>query len=212
MRGTIDDDVRQLLERIETAAAGLVASQPPPDGSVNGRNPAFQIIEDAGHAIYGTSALVAAESLASCARVIEQMAERAQLDLLVAARHRERARKLTELVRTGAGEMRNMLRLELEHSSDEAQWLALEWRQRATEVLEAAIEVEPEPVAAAAEASATPASTAEASNEEPEFDFTGDASADVVIEELDADALEEIEEIVAVEAVAGDARLGGEAA
>jgi chemosensory pili system protein ChpA (sensor histidine kinase/response regulator) len=212
VRGTIGNDVTQFLERIETAAAALAASQPSPvDGSKNGNNPAFQIIEEAGHAIYGTSALVAAESLATCARLIERMAERAQLDLRAAARHSERARKITELVRVGAKEMRTMLSLELDHCGEEAQWLALAWRQRASELLDATLEPEPEsngPAESAVSAvrgSVARDLTSEARGDESpseRFDSAKDAVVEISVEEFDIEAFE-IEEID-VGAVADD--------
>lgn len=126
VRDTIRRDVQRLLSCIIDDAAELLNAQ---RGSGLGAWEArLQEIGEAGHALFGTTALVAAESLSSSAALIEQLAARAEHELARAERHRQRASHIVALCAEGAQEMRAMLDLELEHRSEEAQLIALAWQ------------------------------------------------------------------------------------
>ncbi|HEY2516305.1 MAG TPA: Hpt domain-containing protein [Polyangiaceae bacterium] len=137
VRDTIRADITRLLARIEETARGFARHPDPPTGESAGEGEAqsFQAIGDCGHAIFGTSALVEAESLASSARCLEKLAARGEEEARLAALHLSRARRLAEVAALGAGEMRQMLELELQRRGDEAQWSSLEWQGRADEAL-----------------------------------------------------------------------------
>jgi chemosensory pili system protein ChpA (sensor histidine kinase/response regulator) len=149
VRETLTGDVSRFLATIEATASELVDVCVP-------LGPSFRSIEDAGHAIYGTSSLVSAASLATSAHLLEDLAERGQRELALAAEHAERARRIAEAVRDGAVEMRSMLELELDHRCDDAQWLAMSWQEKAQGLLDAAH------AAAAAARSVAPAAVASA--------------------------------------------------
>ncbi len=133
VRETMTADVTAFLTRIEEASIRLSdATTPHPSGQPA---PSFRAIEDAGHAIYGTSSLVGADSLAVSAKLIEELAVCGQEALELAAHHAERARRIASLALSGAAEMRGMLDLELDRRGDDAQWLAIDWQGRAQAVL-----------------------------------------------------------------------------
>jgi chemotaxis protein histidine kinase CheA/ActR/RegA family two-component response regulator len=135
VRGTLTTDITRFLGRIETTAREL--SELAVD-NVAEAIPMFQTIGDNGHAIFGTTSLVSAESLSSSAMMMERMALLGRDDLARAARHLERARKIAEVLSAGAGEMLAMLSLELDDRPIEATKIAAGWRSRAEETLAAA--------------------------------------------------------------------------
>lgn len=127
VRDTIRVDVQRLLGCIIDDAAELLgAAQSAGNGS--GVELRLREMGEAGHALFGTTALVAAESLSSSAALIEKLAERAEHELAEAEKHRRRALHIIAQCAEGAQEMRAMLELELEHKSEEAQLIALAWQ------------------------------------------------------------------------------------
>ena len=158
VRETLTADITRFLTRIEETAVSLAGMPAASDTAEAG---AFRFIEEAGHAMYGTSSLVSAESLASSAKLLEGLAEQGQRELAAAAVHAERARRIAQVVKEGAVEMRTMLDLELEHRGDDAQWIALDWQERANAMLGAATAIE-----SAVRASLAPAAPVVASSEE----------------------------------------------
>ena len=141
VRETMTADVRAFLTKIEQASTLLSDAYPPP---LPGQSaPSFRAIEEAGHAIYGTSSLVGADSLATSAKLVEELAIRGQEMLELAAHYGERARRIASLAATGAGEMRGMLDLELDKRGDDAQWLAIDWQGQAQTALVEADDARP---------------------------------------------------------------------
>lgn len=132
VRETMRADVCRFLSCIDDDASQLLSAS---IASGDGTNLRLREIGEAGHAIFGTSALVAAESLAASAALIEKLAERAEQELQEAERHRERARLVVALCAEGAQEMRAMLDLELDHQTEEAQLIALAWQRKAEDRL-----------------------------------------------------------------------------
>ena len=124
VRDTLQADITRLLARIEESAH-VLADVPEPPSLEEG--PSFRAIGDHGHAVYGTCALVDAESLAIAARCLEKVAARGEEEVRLAAAHLAVARKLAAIATQGASGMREMLGLELERRGDEAQWIALAW-------------------------------------------------------------------------------------
>src|SRR5262245_42398815 len=119
VRDTIGTDITRFLDRIEMTASELAEPRPPFLAAVS-----FEAAGDAGHAIYGTSSLVGAESLASSAKLVERLAEHGQHELSLALKHLDRAKDIAIALRQGAGEMRTMLGLELDHQRDDSGWIA----------------------------------------------------------------------------------------
>jgi len=129
VRETFTRDIDGRLTSIEAAARTLVAALPakasePPGGA------AFSRLEDDFHTIYGTTMLVGAESLASCAEQLERLARAGEQALRELEFHRLRARKIAELCLETAHQMRPMLELELAHRREEAQKKSDAFRHR----------------------------------------------------------------------------------
>jgi chemosensory pili system protein ChpA (sensor histidine kinase/response regulator) len=142
VRDTISTDMTRFIDRIERAAATLEDPHVLRDA---GEAPAFQVIGDSGHAMYGTSALVGAESLANTASMIQHLAEDGKHELALAIKHYTRARELALAASSGAGEMRTMLGLELDHQRDDALWIAREWQKQADDLLARLTDFPPQP-------------------------------------------------------------------
>lgn len=134
VRPTLAKDFALLLDRIEENARDITVEVPPSFREGDTWAP-FAVMGEAGHAIYGTSALVGAESLSSSARLLEELAEQGARALALATKHMARARTIAEGVAAGAMEMRAMLELELAHRGDEAEWHALTWQEQARSLL-----------------------------------------------------------------------------
>lgn len=130
VRETLTTDLTRFLARIDATAEELVeATRPPrPDAT-------FRVLEDAGHAIYGTTALVGATSLSGSARLLETLAQRGEEEFTKALEHAARAHEIAALIRAGGKEMSEMLEHELDRRSDDAQWIAMDWQQRADALL-----------------------------------------------------------------------------
>src|SRR4051812_37260488 len=105
VRATITKDINLLLEQIEKNARDVVGTPSAPLRDRLVTWAPFKVMEEAGHAIYGTSALVSAESLASSARLVEELAEEGARELALAVKHMDRARTIAEGVAAGAAEM-----------------------------------------------------------------------------------------------------------
>jgi chemosensory pili system protein ChpA (sensor histidine kinase/response regulator) len=138
VRDTFGADIAGLLGRIEDRTRAILALPRLEAGAEPGSGSPFDALADAGHALYGTSSLVAAESLSSSAALLEQLAARGRDELATAERSAQVARSIATLLADGAREMRAMLALELEHRGDDAQWVAMEWQERAAALVLAA--------------------------------------------------------------------------
>jgi chemosensory pili system protein ChpA (sensor histidine kinase/response regulator) len=139
-RFSIDDvresfaaDMGAKIARIANAGAALVASgslavpaAPDPEEGI----PGFDAVSHALHAIFGTSALVSARSMAESARLLEILADEGRASLAEIERQARLGRSLGEVCIEGARALERMLALELDHKSDEAWALALELRAR----------------------------------------------------------------------------------
>lgn len=128
VRDTIGTDMIRLITRIEQATSGAELGQ-------TLEASAFHAIGDAAHSIYGTSALVGAQSIAETAGSIQKLAELGRQELATAMTHLARARELALIAKEGAGEMRTMLALELDHQRQDASLVAREWQRRADQML-----------------------------------------------------------------------------
>jgi chemosensory pili system protein ChpA (sensor histidine kinase/response regulator) len=148
VRETMPREVTAFLANIEQSAAAFLEVHPPNDGGAD--TPASELlrsIRHCGHAIYGTSSLVAATTLAECADLVERLAEHGHAELVEAQERIARARRVVELLPDGVEQMRSVLQLTLEHQDDDAQWLVADWKNRASNLLSALVEV-PHPVVA----------------------------------------------------------------
>ena len=135
VRETMGPDITSRLAHIELTARAVLLSPPLARSIENGSPPPrFRAIADASHAIFGTSSLVHADSLSSTAQVLERLAEQAERELEHVERHAALARRFARLFEAAAAEMRTMLTLELEAQGDEAQWLAVSWKEQAEEL------------------------------------------------------------------------------
>src|SRR5688500_13886753 len=137
VRDTLTRDVTRFLGRIETTARDLCDRRDLAHESVHDAVPLFQTIGDHGHAIFGTTSLVAADSLSSSASAVERLAMLGRDDLARAARHLERARRIAAVLADGATEMLAMLSLELDERCGDATKIADGWRGRVEEMLAA---------------------------------------------------------------------------
>jgi chemosensory pili system protein ChpA (sensor histidine kinase/response regulator) len=132
VRDTLQGDITQLLSRIEESARVLARL---PELPTSEEGPSFHAVGDQGHAIYGTSALVGAESLATSARCLEKLAGLGQEEVRLAAAHLANARRLADAAALGVNDMRQMLEHELAGRSEEAEWCAIEWQTRADDAI-----------------------------------------------------------------------------
>ncbi|HEY5957834.1 MAG TPA: Hpt domain-containing protein, partial [Polyangiaceae bacterium] len=129
VRDTMPREVTQFLGEIEDSSRSLLAQAPLSE--LDGWQPIrslLRTIAARGHAISGTSLLVSANALAACARSIEELAARTDLELKEAQARAERARRTIALIPAGVMQMREILSLELEHQEEEAQWAGAEWQ------------------------------------------------------------------------------------
>ncbi len=142
VRDTMPNDVRRMLERIAGPAAAQLRRMDEVARSSEEWVDQLRVIEHGAHAVYGTTSLVGARSMAGSARMVEQLAQRGAAELRRAGAHALRARQVVEACQAAAAAMGRMLELELEKRGEEAQALALGWQQPAEELL-AAIPAEP---------------------------------------------------------------------
>ena len=130
VRETLTRDVTRSLGRIERAARDILDAR---EIAVVGEPvnlPRFQAIGDHSHAIYGTSCLVSARSLAESSARMEALAQHGREQLARAMRHITLARDIAAALVGGATDMLAMLSLELDGRSPEAQVIADSWRLR----------------------------------------------------------------------------------
>src|SRR5262245_50698014 len=116
VRQSFQTDLQRRLGEIDAEAAALLGAPWVAPGALfaaDGRSP-FDGMGAAGHAIAGTASLVAAESLASSARALEELALRGRDALEQAEQRLTQARTASLRCREGAQLMRQMLALELE--------------------------------------------------------------------------------------------------
>lgn len=133
IRDTFTADIITFLERVDETAKTLRSAailQPAPTSEEDGR-PLFDVLEDVAHAIAGTTSLVGAESMASTAKKIEELAAQGQESMKQLELHAARARSIAELCMDGVAKMYSMLTLELEKRREEAIRLAEQWRSQA---------------------------------------------------------------------------------
>jgi chemosensory pili system protein ChpA (sensor histidine kinase/response regulator) len=143
VRETMPREVTGFLHQIAQRAEEFLASvawKAEPTGCLRS-------IRHHGHAISGSSSLVSATALASCADLVESLAERAQTELLEAEQRLARARRAIALLPAGVEQMQNALTLELEHRGEEAEWNVAEWLGEAQATLDA-LKLEPAPALA----------------------------------------------------------------
>jgi chemosensory pili system protein ChpA (sensor histidine kinase/response regulator) len=139
-RFTIDDvrdsfaaDMAAKIRRVLEAGQALLDSPnletpvalDPADGI-----PGFDAVTQACHAIFGTSALVSARSMAESARLLEILAVVGSDALQQIEKQARVSRSLGEACLEGAQALGRMLELELDHKSDEAWEVALAFRGR----------------------------------------------------------------------------------
>src|SRR5436305_1266735 len=109
VRETLPGDVTRLLDAAEGAASRSLAVL----GANGLESPELGAdliaLGEAGHAVHGTCSLVGADSLASSAKVLEELALRAEEELRKSHAHALSARRAVEACFAGAAEMRGML-------------------------------------------------------------------------------------------------------
>jgi chemosensory pili system protein ChpA (sensor histidine kinase/response regulator) len=137
VRDTLTRDVTRALGRIEQAAREILDAPEFALGGEPASLPHFVTIGDHSHAIYGTSRLVSARSLAESSARMEALAQHGREQLGRALRHLAQARDIAMAMVGGATDMLAMLSLELDAQSPEAQVIADSWRLRVEDVLRA---------------------------------------------------------------------------
>jgi chemosensory pili system protein ChpA (sensor histidine kinase/response regulator) len=136
VRDTMPREVTEFLARIERSSRRFLDEpRPAQPAAEDSAASLLRTIRRDGHAIYGTSALVSVKTLAACADLVEQLAERGYAELAEAERRASRARRMVELLPAGVQHMRKILALELKHETDEAEWVAAEWQGAAQALL-----------------------------------------------------------------------------
>src|SRR5262245_35273911 len=135
VRETLTRDVTRSLGRIERAAREILDERAL---AIDGEPPSllhFVTIAEQSHAIYGTSRLVSAQSLADSAARMEALAHRGRDQLSRALRHLGAVRDIAAAMAGGSTDMLAMLSLELDAQPGEAQTIAESWRLRVEDVL-----------------------------------------------------------------------------
>ncbi len=154
VRDTLRADITRILQRIEEGSRLLATLKEPPVGEDTS---SFRGIGDGAHAIYGSCALVGAESLATSARSLEKLAERGEEEATRAREAVLSAKRFGKAAKYAVQQMREMLELELSSRGDEAQWAALEWQALVEQVLNGG---------SAPDATSTPPAASEATSAE----------------------------------------------
>lgn len=135
VRETLTRDVTRSLGRIERAARDILDDR---EVAVDGEPaslPRLLAIGEQSHAIYGTSRLVAAQSLADSSARMEALAHHGREQLSRALRHLAAVRDIAAAMVGGSTDMLAMLSLELDSKPGEAQAIADSWRLRVEDVL-----------------------------------------------------------------------------
>jgi chemosensory pili system protein ChpA (sensor histidine kinase/response regulator) len=135
VRETLTRDVTRSLGRIERAARDILDDR---EVAVDGEPaslPRLLTIGEQSHAIYGTSCLVAAQSLADSSARMEALAHHGREQLSRAMRHLAAVRDIAAAMVGGSTDMLAMLSLELDGKPGEAQAVADSWRLRVEDVL-----------------------------------------------------------------------------
>ncbi|HSS01071.1 MAG TPA: Hpt domain-containing protein, partial [Kofleriaceae bacterium] len=136
VRETLTRDVTRPLGRIERAAREILDDR---ELALNGEPtslPRLVAIGEQSHAIYGTSRLVSAQSLADSSARMETLAQHGREQLARAMRHLAVVREIAEAMVGGSTDMLEMLSLELDGKPREAQTIADNWRLRVDDVLQ----------------------------------------------------------------------------
>jgi chemosensory pili system protein ChpA (sensor histidine kinase/response regulator) len=136
VRETLTRDVTRSLGRIERAAREILDDREPAVDGEPASLPRFVTIGDHSHAIYGTSRLVSAQSLADSAARMEALSHHGRDQLSRAMRHLAIVRDIAAAMVGGSSDMMAMLSLELDGQSHEALAIADSWRLRVEDVLQ----------------------------------------------------------------------------
>jgi chemosensory pili system protein ChpA (sensor histidine kinase/response regulator) len=135
VRETLTRDVTRALGRIELAAREILDDRELAVDGEPANLPRFLTIGEQSHAIFGTSRLVSAQSLAESASRMETLAHHGREQLRRALRHLAVAREVAAALVGGSTDMLEMLSLELDGRPLEAQSIADSWRLRVEDVL-----------------------------------------------------------------------------
>ena len=135
VRETMTRDVTRSLGRIERSAREVLDDPALAHGDEPASLEALLTIGDQSHAIYGTSRLVSADSLAVSSERMESLAQHGRDQLTRALRHLAVVRDIAAAMVGGSTDMLAMLSLELDGQSHEAQAVAASWRLRVDQVL-----------------------------------------------------------------------------
>ena len=136
VRETLTRDVTRSLGRIERTAREILDDRELACDGEPASLPRFVTISDHSHAIYGTSRLVSAQSLADSSARMEALANRGRDHLTRALGHLALVRDIAAAMVGGSTDMLAMLSLELDGQSREAQVIADSWRLRVDDVLQ----------------------------------------------------------------------------
>ena len=133
VRDSFAADVAAQIRRVHEAGQALLGSDslatPVAIDPVD-KIPGFDAISHACHAIFGTSALVSARSMAESARLLEILTTVGKDALAEIERNGRIGRSLGEACVEGAQALARMLELELDHRNEEAWEVALQFRER----------------------------------------------------------------------------------
>src|SRR4051812_32894371 len=124
VRETLTRDVTRALGRIEGSAREILDDR---ELAIDGEQVSlarFTAIGDHSHAIYGTSRLVSAQSLADSSARMEALAGHGRDQLSRALRHLSIVRDIAAAMAGGSSDMLAMLSLELDGQSREARVIA----------------------------------------------------------------------------------------
>ena len=135
VRETLTRDVTRSLGRIERAAREILDDRELALDGEPASLPRLVAIGEQSHAIYGTSRLVSAQSLADSSARMEALAHHGREQLSRAMRHFAALRDIAAAMVGGSTDMLAMLSLELDGKPGEAQAVADSWRLRVEDVL-----------------------------------------------------------------------------
>src|SRR4029079_7273915 len=136
VRETLTRDVTRSLGRIERAAREILDDRELAIDGEPASLPRLIAIGEQSHAIYGTSRLVSAQSLADSSARMETLAQHGREQLARALRHLAVVRDIAAAMVGGSTDMLEMLSLELDGKRREAETIADSWRLRVDDVLQ----------------------------------------------------------------------------
>ncbi len=137
VRDSFAEDMTHNLAKIDKASQAIASGKGLDVASQLKKSEAhLQAMSEASHTIAGTASLVGATSLANTSRLLEELVAKGQLALHEIELQAARAKRLGEIYKRGAAELRKMVELELAGKQAEATELATAWEG---EVLDAEI-------------------------------------------------------------------------